>query len=257
MKLNHFLAQAGLASRRMAALMIKKGLVSVNHFVQSNPAYVVQPKDTIRYKKQILTITQEKMYVLVNKPIGYVSTTTDEHNRPTILGLLPPQLTAIARLFPVGRLDYDTSGLILLTNDGTLAHTLAHPRYEVRKKYIVHVDKALNLEDLKAFCNGVHLSDGRAHIDHFTPHPNKTNIVTVAIHSGKKHIIRRLFDSRGYTVEKLERVAFGPFSARGISVGSYKMVPLSAIEKLKRHTNKDAVKKQVVTRGGVSREIPI
>lgn len=237
MKLNHFVAQSGLASRRNAALMIKEGLISVNHFVQKNPAYEVQPKDTIRYKKEILTVSQEKIYVLINKPIGYVSTTTDEHNRPTVLDLLPQQLTAQARLFPVGRLDYDTSGLILLTNDGSLAHTLAHPRYEIRKKYIVHVDKALQIDDLKSFCNGVQLSDGRAHIDHFTLHPNKANVVTVAIHSGKKHIIRRLFESRGYMVEKLERVTFGPFTTYGIAPGSYKMIAPTVLEKLMHKGN--------------------
>jgi 23S rRNA pseudouridine2605 synthase len=224
MRLNYFIAQAGICSRRAAVNLIKQGLITVNHFPQTNPAYLVQEKDTIRYNKQVISLNVKKIYIVVHKPIGFVTTTADEHGRPTVLDLLPKNIRSTSRLFPVGRLDHHTSGLILLTNDGELTQALAHPRYEVHKKYIVTVDKPLKRNDLRDMCNGIRLSDGKAHLDHFTLNAKMPTKATVTIHSGKKHIIRRLFEARGYRVEELMRVSFGPFTLHGLGVGSWKEI---------------------------------
>ncbi|MGB8467807.1 MAG: pseudouridine synthase [Candidatus Babeliales bacterium] len=223
MKLNHYLAQAGICSRRAAVELIKSGAIQINHTLQKNPAYEVSPTDLVYYRKKQLSLPKTR-YFLVNKPINYVTTTVDEEGRRTVLHLLPASIHKQVRLFPVGRLDQDTSGLILLTNDGAMAQQLAHPKYKIRKSYLVTVDQPLKKEDLETLKQGRYLVDGRAHIDNFKVNPKNPHVAMVTIHNGKKHIIRRLFDNIGYTVRKLERVAFGPFTIHGIQVGTWKEV---------------------------------
>ncbi len=230
MHLNHFLAQAGICSRRNAAELIKSGQVRVNNTVKKEPGYLVKPTDVVKYKNRIVK-PQEKIYILLNKPTGYITTTADELGRKTILHLIPKAMEK--RLFPVGRLDKDTTGLILLTNDGDLAQKLAHPRYEIKKVYEATLDKSLATEDAAQIRKGVKLRDGKALIDalSFSDLKNK-KIVKVTLHSGKKRIIRRIFEHCDYEVRKLDRINYAGLTQRGLKRGAWRYLNAKEIEKI-------------------------
>lgn len=229
MKLNHYLARSGVCSRRNALFLIQQGDVAVNNVTVKKPGYTVQQSDVVTYKKKVLTLEQP-IYLLINKPAGYVTTAADEQGRKTIFNLLPSNIRA--RLFAVGRLDQDTTGILLLTNDGELAQQLAHPRYQVSKGYKVTLDRPLTPEDARTLKKGVRLRDGRAAFDKCIIHPKAKQIATVFIHSGKKRIIRRLFAHLNYQVRKLDRVSFAGLTARGLKVGAWRLLTTKEIEQL-------------------------
>lgn len=230
--LSKYIAQAGIASRRAVVELIKEGYVKVNGKVIKEPGYKLKETDKVTYLDKPIT-TDKKIYILLNKPVGYITTVSDERDRKTVLDLV--RSATSARIYPVGRLDRDTSGLLLLTNDGNLAQKLAHPRYEMQKTYIVTLDRLLIKEDFDEIRKGIHLKDGFIKVDsiHFLLQQKK-NRVKVIIHSGKNRIVRRIFEFFGYRVAKLDRVTYAGLTKKGLAVGSWRHLSEDEIKELMR-----------------------
>lgn len=226
--LSKYLAQAGIASRRAVVDLIKQGYVKVNGKVIKEPGHKLKDTDTITYLDKPVE-WDKKVYILLNKPTGYITTVADDQNRKTVLDLV--RSATAARIYPVGRLDRDTSGLLLLTNDGNFAQKLAHPRYEVQKTYLVTLDRLVTKEDYEQIRKGIHLKDGFIKVDgiYYLPE-KKRNCVKVIIHSGKNRIVRRIFEFFGYRVSKLDRIAYAGLTKKGLAVGNW------------RHLAKDEIK---------------
>lgn len=226
--LSKYLAQAGIASRRAVVALIMQGYVKVNGKVIKNPGLKIMSTDKVTYLGKPVT-ADKKVYILLNKPTGYITTAADDRDRQTVLDLV--KKATLARIYPVGRLDKDTSGLLVLTNDGDLAQRLAHPRYEVEKTYIVTLDKLLIKEHFNEILKGINLKDGFLKVDeiHFMSE-QKRNRIKVTIHSGKNRIVRRIFEFFGYRVAKLDRTAYAGLTKKGLTVGDW------------RHLTKDEVK---------------
>jgi 23S rRNA pseudouridine2605 synthase len=232
MQLNKFLAQASVASRRKAVELIKQGIVRVNNTVITEPGYLVKENDIVTVEGRRITL-QEHIYLLLNKPIGYVTTTADEKGRPTVMDLLGKSFKE--RIYPVGRLDQNTTGLLLLTNDGDLAQKLTHPRYEVAKVYQVTLDKTMQESDRQRIIKGVHLIDGIVNVDRIS-HPlgPQKNCVRLTLHSGRNRVVRRLFEALKYRVKKLDRVAYAMLSKRGIPLGLWRRLSKKEVSSLKK-----------------------
>jgi 23S rRNA pseudouridine2605 synthase len=218
--LNTFLAHAGVASRRKAAELIKDGFVKVNGKTQKDPAYRVQETDSVKVRGKLVG-REEKVYIVMNKPNRVVTTVSDEKGRRTVIDLLGKAFKE--RVYPVGRLDYNTTGLLVLTNDGEFAQRLTHPKNEVKKEYAVELHKPLLEADRKTLEKGVKLRDGFIKVDHISaaygPEQNKVRVI---IHSGKYRIIRRLFESLGYFVDALDRIKYAGITKRGLPVGLWR-----------------------------------
>jgi len=238
-RLDLYLTQAGFCSRRKADELIKAGEITVNHWPITDPRYEILPRDTIRYKKQIITEkpVHEPIYVLLYKPAGVVTTASDDKDRKTIFDLISDGKFR-DRLFPIGRLDINTTGILLVTNDGEVTHKLAHPRYEVEKVYQVILDKPLSADAQKAIKNGLHLKDGLITVDRLEIGYTPTS-VRITIHSGRNRIVRRIFESQGYTVTKLERIGFAGLNKRGLSLGQWRFLNKKEIAQLKKLTAKE------------------
>ncbi|TET33391.1 rRNA pseudouridine synthase [Candidatus Dependentiae bacterium] len=232
MQLNKYLAHAGVCSRRNAVELIKKGLVRVNGVIVKEPAYVVKETDkvTVQGKRVIL---EKPVYVLLNKPKGYITAASDPTGKPTVMALLGKHVPQ--RIYPVGRLDQTTTGLLLLTNDGELAQRLAHPRYEIQKEYVVLLDRAFSERDRKHIMRGVRLRDGMVKIAKIFPFVGaKENQVRLVLHSGKYRVVRRVFEQLGYRVKALDRVKYAGLTKRGLPVGGWRVLTSRDVVKLKR-----------------------
>ncbi len=232
MQLNKYLAHAGVCSRRNAVELIKKGLVRVNGSIVKEPAYEVKETDkvTVQGKRVIL---EKPVYVLLNKPKGYITASSDPTGKPTVMALLGKQVPQ--RIYPVGRLDQTTTGLLLLTNDGELAQRLAHPRYEIQKEYVVLLDRAFSERDRKHIMRGVRLRDGMVKIAKIFPFVGtKENQVRLVLHSGKYRVVRRVFEQLGYRVKALDRVKYAGLTKRGLPVGGWRVLTSRDVAKLKR-----------------------
>jgi 23S rRNA pseudouridine2605 synthase len=208
-RINKLLSQAGAASRRKADELIAKGAVSVNGKVLNAPGVIVDTtKDKIYVNGKAITLQEARRhyYFLLNKPKGYISTVTDTHNRKTIMDLVPK----VPGLFPVGRLDKDTTGLILITNDGSLAHRLMHPRYEVEKIYDVEVSGRLSDGDISKIRRGVDIGDERLACAEILKikRSKDTTKLSIRIHEGRNRQVRRTFDALGYQVISLNRTSY-------------------------------------------------
>lgn len=244
MKLNVFVALTGLCSRRKAIELIKMGDITVNHWDVRKPSYEIQDKDTIRFNKKILKINPDKpIYIAINKPVGVVTTLSDTHKRPTIISLIAKDVKD--RVFPIGRLDTHTTGIILLTNDGELANKLAHPKFKVKKVYQITLDKAVKDTDIAKIKRGLHLKDGPIKLDDVEQGYNKAK-VKVTLHSGRTRIVRRIFESLGYTPKKLERINFAGITKRGLAQGEWRDLRRVEVIRLKKENptiTEDPVKK--------------
>ena len=233
MQLNKYLAHAGICSRRDAERLIREGLITINHAEVSDPGYRVKENDVVRYKKKVVQL-EKKIYVLLNKPTGTVTTTADDKKRPTVMDCLDKRKIK-ERLYPVGRLDWDTSGALLMTNDGELAQKLAHPRYKVEKTYIVTLDKYVSPADLDKIREGVRMDGQKIKVDSLGfIHKKKHDLVKMVIHSGKYRVIRRIFERFWYRVERLDRVKFGTLSTRGLGRGEWRFLTPKEIQRLKK-----------------------
>jgi len=230
-RLNKYIANSGICSRREADELITQGLVEVNGKVVTEMGYQVQKTDRVVFDGQ--NITPEKpVYVLLNKPKGYISTTKDEKARKTVM-----DLTANAspyRIFPVGRLDRQTTGVILLTNDGHLTKKLTHPSFNMRKIYHVTLDRKLSTEDLRSIADGIRLEEGVAEVDSISFIEGKPkNEIGIEIHIGWNRVIRRIFQKLGYEVEALDRVMFAGLTKKNIKRGHWRILTEQEVNNLK------------------------
>jgi 23S rRNA pseudouridine2605 synthase len=231
MRLNRFIAHAGICSRREADTFIIAGSVEVNGKVVSEMGYKVLPGDSVKFDGRLLT--PEKMeYVLLNKPKNFLTTTEDDKGRKTVMDLI--RNASKSRLLPVGRLDRNTTGLLLFTNDGEMAARLTHPRYAVRKIYHVVLDRALKVSDLQQIEKGVDLDDGSISVDAISYITNATKReVGIEIHSGRNRIIRRIFEHLGYEVTKLDRVMFAGLTKKDLPRGQWRTLDSKEVSFLK------------------------
>ena len=230
-RLNKYIANSGICSRREADELITQGLVEVNGKVVTEMGYQVQKTDRVVFDGQ--SITPEKpVYVLLNKPKGYISTTKDEKARKTVMDLVAN--ASPYRLFPVGRLDRQTTGLILLTNDGHLTKKLTHPSFGVKKIYHVTLDRKLSVEDLRTIADGVRLEEGVAEVDSISYIEGKPkNEVGIEIHIGWNRVVRRIFKKIGYEVEALDRVIFAGLTKKNIKRGHWRILTEMEVNNLK------------------------
>lgn len=231
MQLNKYLAHAGISSRRKSVELIRQGLVTVNNGKVYEPGHFVKTTDVVRINKKTVN-PQTNLYILLNKPRGYITTTSDENGRSTVMDLLDT-IPNKQRLYPVGRLDRDTTGLLLMTNDGTLTQRLAHPRYEVSKTYIVTIDSPFNSADYAPLKNGIALDDGEVMVDSVLCLNQSKTRLKVCLHSGKNRVIRRIFARLGYNVLKLDRVSFAQIVKKDLPVGRWRYLTDKEIERLK------------------------
>lgn len=230
-RLNKYIANSGICSRREADELITQGLVEVNGKVITEIGYQVQKTDKVVFDGQ--SITPEKpVYVVLNKPKGYISTTKDEKARKTVMDLVAN--ASPYRLFPVGRLDRTTTGVILLTNDGHLTKKLTHPSFNVRKIYQVTLDRKLSMEDLHTIADGVRLEEGVAEVDSISYIEGKPkNEIGIEIHIGWNRVIRRIFQKLGYEVEALDRVMFAGLTKKNIKRGHWRILTELEVNNLK------------------------
>ncbi|MBS1590251.1 MAG: rRNA pseudouridine synthase [Bacteroidetes bacterium] len=221
MTLNKYISHSGECSRRDAAEMVKQGKVRVNGELILEPGHRVLPGDTVTLQGKKMTPQKNMVYILLNKPKGFITTTEDPEDRKTVMDLVAN--ADVDRLFPVGRLDRNTTGVLLLTNDGTLANKLTHPSYNVKKVYHVTLDKNLTRADYEQIVKGVELEDGRAEVDQVAYLETRKEI-GLEIHSGKNRIVRRIFESLGYVVEKLDRVMYAGLTKKNVSRGKWRFL---------------------------------
>ncbi len=230
-RLNRYVANAGVCSRRDADVLIAKGEITVNGKVVSQMGITVSIKDDVRYNGKRLN-PEEKVYVLLNKPKDYVTTVEDKHVKRTVMDLVSDACEQ--RIYPVGRLDKQTTGLLILTNDGELTKRLTHPKYEAKKIYHVFTDKPVFVSHLEQLASGITLEDGPIHADaiSFVDKDDKTQ-VGIEIHSGRNRIVRRMFEHFGYRVNKLDRVYFAGLTKRGVPRGKWRFLTDKEVTRLK------------------------
>jgi 23S rRNA pseudouridine2605 synthase len=235
-RLNKFIANTGVCSRREADELITAGVITVNGKVVTELGTKVKPGDEVRYNNETL-VTEKTVYVLLNKPKDYITTVDDPQERRTVLHLVSKACKE--RIYPVGRLDRNTTGLLLLTNDGELTKRLTHPSYRVKKLYSVELDRNLTKEDMKSIIEGVMLDDGVVEVDQvaWEDKENRSR-VGIEIHSGRNRVIRRLFESLGYKVKKLDRVVFAGLTKKDLPRGRYRHLTPMEVNMLKMMTGK-------------------
>jgi len=232
MRLNKYIAHSGICSRRKADEFIKSGLVKVNGEVVREMGHKVSETDEVKFKNQVVKPVKDLVYVLLNKPKNFITTTSDERNRRTVMELVAHATDK--RIYPVGRLDRNTTGLLLLTNDGELAQRLSHPSGEVSKLYRVTLDVDLLQEHFDAIKKGLVLEDGPAPVDElsYIVGEEKSDI-GIKIHIGRNRIVRRIFESLGYEVKKLDRVLYAGLTKKKLPRGKWRHLTRQEIITLK------------------------
>jgi len=230
MPLNKFIAHCGVCSRRDAAEFVKLGKVKVNNETITEPGHKVSTKDEIKVNGKKISLTKNLVYILLNKPKDYITTTDDPHKRKTVLDLIKLK----ERIYPVGRLDRNTSGVLLLTNDGELSQKLTHPSHEVKKVYHVTLNRPLDKKDFDRVLKGIDLEDGSASVDvlAYADVKDKTQL-GVEIHSGRNRIVRRIFEHLGYDVKNLDRVMFAGLTKKNVERGKWRFLSEKEVRDLK------------------------
>lgn len=231
-RLQKMMARAGIASRRISEQMIKDGRVSVNdRIVTELGTKVDSERDLVRVDGKLISVDTSTVYIMLNKPAGYLTSLKDDRNRPIVADLLKgiPE-----RIFPVGRLDYDSEGLLLVTNDGDFAYRIQHPKFEIPKTYMVKVKGFISRETLKTLSHGTRLEDGdfkpeRIRIDKVN---QKSTWVEMTIHEGKNRIIKRFFDAYGYPVTRLIRIAIGNIRLESLRPGDFRYLEKREVKEL-------------------------
>ena len=230
-RLNKFLANAGVCSRREADEFIQAGVVSVNGNIVTELGTKVLRTDEVRFHDQPVNI-EKKVYVLLNKPKDYVTTSDDPQQRKTVMDLVKDACPE--RIYPVGRLDRNTTGVLLLTNDGDLASKLTHPKYLKKKIYHVYLDRNVTAHDLQQIAEGVTLDDGEIRADDVQyASPTDKKQVGIEIHSGKNRIVRRIFEALGYKVTKLDRVQFAGLTKKNLRRGDWRYLTEEEVDRLR------------------------
>ena len=230
-RLNKFLANAGVCSRREADEFIQAGVVTVNGEIVTELGTKVLRTDEVKFHDQPVTM-EKKVYVLLNKPKDYVTTSDDPQQRKTVMDLVKNACSE--RIYPVGRLDRNTTGVLLLTNDGDLASKLTHPKFLKKKIYHVHLDKAVTAHDMQQIAEGITLDDGEIKADaiEYASDTDKKQ-VGIEIHSGKNRIVRRIFESLGYKVTKLDRVQFAGLTKKNVRRGDWRYLTEEEVDRLR------------------------
>jgi 23S rRNA pseudouridine2605 synthase len=232
MPLNKYIAHAGTCGRREAAELVKSGHITVNGDTVLEPGYKVQYKDVVRLKGKVLQLQVTPVYILLNKPKDYICTAKDPEGRKTVLDIIKNATTQ--RMFPVGRLDRNTTGVLILTNDGDLAQKLTHPSYEIKKIYEVTLDKPVTKADMEAIAAGVELEDGFIAADAVSYLSNTSkNVIGIEIHSGRNRIVRRIFEHLGYDVRHLDRVMFANLTKKNVDRGKWRFLAEKEVRTLK------------------------
>ena len=231
LRLNKFLANAGICSRREADEFIQAGVVTVNGEVVTELGTKILRTDEVKFHDQPVKI-EKKVYVLLNKPKDYVTTSDDPQQRKTVMDLV--KNACPERIYPVGRLDRNTTGVLLLTNDGDLASKLTHPKYLKKKIYHVFLDKNVTAHDLQQIADGIQLEDGEIKADDVQyASPTDKKQVGIEIHSGKNRIVRRIFESLGYRVQKLDRVQFAGLTKKNLKRGDWRYLTEEEVDRLR------------------------
>ena len=230
-RLNRYLANAGVCSRREADTFIQAGVVKVNGVVVTELGTKVKRSDEVMFHDQAINM-EKKVYVLLNKPKDYVTTSDDPQNRKTVMELV--KNACRERIYPVGRLDRNTTGVLLFTNDGDLATKLTHPQYLKKKIYHVFCDKNVTAADLRQIADGIMLEDGEIHADAIDyAHETDKKQVGIEIHSGRNRIVRRIFEHLGYKVVKLDRVYFAGLTKKNVKRGDWRFLTQDEVNMLK------------------------
>ena len=233
MRLQKFIASCGIASRRKSEEIIKQGEIKVNDIVISEMGHIVDPeKDIVTYKGKRITLENKSVYVLLNKPIGYITTVSEQFNRKKVTDLVDLK----ERLFPVGRLDYNTSGLLILTNDGELTYRLTHPKHKVEKKYVAKIKGHPSRETINKFENGLKIEDYVTAPAKFKllKKESNTSIVEIIITEGRNRQIRKMCDEIGHPVIDLERKAIGKITIGNLPLGKWRYLTSEEVDYLKK-----------------------
>jgi len=232
-RLQKFLAESGSASRRKAEKLIKQGRVSVNGCIITEMGVRVSEEDLVELDGKAVSAEKRKVYIMLNKPVGYLCTVKDQFSRKTVIDLIPG---VKERVYPVGRLDYNTSGLLLLTNDGDFSYRLTHPGHEIKKVYIADIIGMISDEDIKKFRIGIEIEDyvtSPADI-RVVKKQADTTTVEIVIHEGRNRQVRKMCDEIGHTVVKLKRTAIGNLNLGDLKEGGWKYLDSSEIEEIKK-----------------------
>lgn len=241
MPLNKYLAHCGICSRRDAVALITENKVKVNGKIIIEPGYKIQPSDEVTYNNKKIFITKNLQYILLNKPKDYITTTDDPQGRKTVLQLI--QQATTERVYPIGRLDRNTSGVLLLTNDGDLTQKLSHPSFEIKKVYEAKLDKPLTKNDFEKILKGLVLEDGKINVDTLAYADSKDkSIIGIEIHSGRNRIVRRIFEHLGYDVKGLDRVMYAGLTKKNVERGKWRFLSEKEIRLLK-YMNASKIKK--------------
>jgi len=221
MRLNRYVAHAGICARRKADVFIQEGLVTVNGKVELAPGFRVKEGDEVKFKGEIIKPVTNMVYILMNKPRNVITTMDDEMGRKTVMDIIKNKVPE--RIYPVGRLDRNTLGLLLLTNDGELAKRLSHPSYMVKKVYHVSLDKPVSDEHIKKIRHGLTLDDGPVEVDGVDHYIGKAKTeVGIEIHIGRNRIVRRIFEHLGYEVKGLDRVYYAGLTKKDLKRGWFR-----------------------------------
>jgi 23S rRNA pseudouridine2605 synthase len=230
--LGKFIAQAGVCSRRKAVELIKQAAVTVNGHTIVQASHKLKETDVVKVGNKVIK-SVPKVYVLLHKPRGYITSVSDDKGRKTVMDLLAGAIRG--KIYPVGRLDAMTTGLLLMTNDGELAQHLSHPRYEVRKVYHVTLTEPLLEQHIVAIEKGVRLIDGVVTVDHIKRVPGKNDAAIITLHSGKYRVIRRLFEALGYFVKRLNRSEYAALTLHGLPINTWRFLTTQEITHLKNY----------------------
>ncbi|MEY3920908.1 MAG: hypothetical protein RL634_669 [Bacteroidota bacterium] len=232
MPLNKYVAHCGICSRRDAVPLIKDGKLKVNDVVIVEPGFKVEPNDIVLFAGKRIFPEKNLVYILLNKPKDYITTLEDPQGRKTVLDLLKG--ATAERVYPVGRLDRNTTGVLLITNDGDLAQKLSHPSNEVKKLYEVKLDKPLSKVDFEKILKGLNLEDGFVKADALAyADPKDKSVIGIELHSGKNRIVRRMFEFLGYDVRNLDRVMFANLTKKNVERGKWRILNEKEIRLLK------------------------
>ncbi|MFY0687686.1 MAG: rRNA pseudouridine synthase [Cyclobacteriaceae bacterium] len=234
-RLNRFISNAGITSRREADTLISEGKVKVNGKVVTELGTRVKKSDKVVYQGKVLQ-AEKLQYVLLNKPKDFITTMSDTHNRKTVMSLVDKACPE--RIYPVGRLDRPTTGLLMFTNDGELAKKLTHPSHKIRKIYHVELDKALTQADFDRILEGVELDDGIAKVNELAQVGDNPKSIGLEIHIGRNRVVRRIFEKLGYRVQKLDRVMFANLTKKDLQRGKWRHLNVREVQNLKNMVKK-------------------
>jgi len=229
-RLNKYISNSGICSRRDADMLIQTGAIQVNGKIVTELGTKVMPTDEVRYGDKILQ-REKPVYLLLNKPKDYITTMEDERDRKHVIQLIKGACKE--RVYPVGRLDKNTTGLLLFTNDGEMTKKLTHPKHGIRKIYYVELNKNLTAADFEKIANGIELSDGEIKVDEIAYAGDTKREIGITLHSGRNRIVRRIFEQLGYEILKLDRVVFAGLTKKDLPRGKYRFLSEAEINILK------------------------